>query len=87
MYDERNQQHINFEELIQCAKPISDDDYGSDRQVDAEIVLYDSVRETFGEEFAAYWVDKSEFCRMTVDESLDFIYNEIKQTGKLHYQW
>ena len=87
MYDERNQQHINFEELIQCARPINDDDWGSDRQVDAETFLYDSVVETFDEEFAAYWLDKTEYCKMTIDESLDFLYNEIKQTGKLHYQW
>ena len=87
MYDERNQQHIDFGELIQCARPINDDDWGSDRQVDAETFLYDSVVEVFDEEFAAYWLDKTEFCKMTLDESLNFLYNEIEKTGKLQYQW
>ena len=87
MYDERNQQHIDFEELILCAKPTSDDDWGSDRQVDAETFLYDSVVEVFGEEFTEYWLDKAEYCKMTIDESLDFLRGEIEQTGKLHYQW
>jgi len=87
MYDERNQQHIDFEELIQCAKPTCDDDWGSDRQVDAETFLYDSVVEVFGEEFTEYWLDKAEYCKMTIDESLDFLRGEIEQTGKLHYQW
>ena len=73
---------FNFEQLINEARPINDDDWGSDRQVDAETLLYDAVVETFGEDFTAYWLDKTQFCKMTIDESLDFLYNEIKQTVK-----
>jgi hypothetical protein len=72
-----------LDDLIESARPINDDDWGSDRQVDAEADLFDYLVENF-DGLATYVEDKSLYCKMTTDECLNLIANEIK-SGKWSY--
>ena len=76
MIDERNKIHIDIEGLIQDARPIDDDDWGSDRQVTAEYDLYEELMSIYGYDFVQYWEHKS--FKMTTEESLDLVLNMIE---------
>ncbi len=69
---------MKIEELIEDARPTNDDDWGSDRQVDAETELWDKLLEIYGIDFHYYIENKSMMCKMTTDECLDFITEQIK---------
>jgi hypothetical protein len=66
----------NVLEMIELARPMSDSDWGSDRQVDAEADLFDYLVDNY-DGLATYIEDKSMYCKMTTDECLDLIKKEI----------
>lgn len=68
--------------LARKAKPISDDDWGSDRQIDAESELYRDLLKVFGSDSMADLEDKSMAHKATVDESLDNVIEFIKSQTK-----
>ena len=76
MIDERNKIHIDIEGLVEDARPINDDDWGSDRQVTAEYDLYEALMKVYGYDFVQYWEHKS--FKMTTEESLDLVLNMIE---------
>ena len=76
MTDPRNEVFVDIEDLVQDARPIDDNDWGSDRQVTAEYDLYEALMETYGYDFVTYWEHKS--IKMTTEESLDLVLSMIE---------
>lgn len=76
MTDPRNEIFVDIEGLVEDARPIDYNDYGSDRQVVAECDLYEALMETYGYDFITYFEHKS--IKMTTEESLDFVLKMIE---------
>jgi hypothetical protein len=67
--------------LIDNARPINDDDWGSDRQLQAECDLWNFVLDNYGIELYNHIEETSVAWKMTTDEYLDFVKKEI-ESGK-----
>lgn len=61
----KSEQLAHFEQLAQAARPTSDDDWGSERQIGAENVLW-TVAGVIGVELEDF-----ETSKMTTDEMID----------------
>ena len=68
----------DFAKLINNARPMGYKDEGSERQIDAECELHDALLDHYGKDLVVYWINKVEMCRMTADESLNFLADELK---------
>lgn len=53
------------------ARPTSDEDYGSERQVDAENEFFDMVRDALGEPDYTWLTDRINGPRCNTDEAID----------------
>ena len=71
---------LKIDALADAAKPIDEDEYGSERQVKAEIDLYNFICKKKGEEYAQSQVEKVEGSRMTIDEAIEFLRNSFKKS-------
>lgn len=60
----------NMSQLIADSRPISDDDYHSERHIDALTRLYHALEKALPESDFDRWFDYSE--RATAEESADF---------------
>jgi len=67
--------------LIENARPINDDDWGSERQLQAECDLWNFVLDNYGIELYNHAQETSVTNKMTTDEYLDFLKTEI-ESGK-----
>ena len=64
--------------LIENARPINDDDWASERQLQAECDLWNFVLDNYGVELYNYIQETSVTNKMTTDEYLDFLKAEIE---------
>ena len=66
-------------ELTESAMPMNDDDYGSDRQVEAETKLADYIISTLGDDFFAECIEKVECSKLSIDESIQYLQHATLQ--------
>lgn len=74
--------HEALAELTQSAMPINDDDYGSSRQVDAEIKLADYIISILGDDFFFECIEKIECFKLSIDESIQYLQHATLQRAK-----
>lgn len=66
----------HFQKMIADARPTCEDDYGSERQVAAEMLLFIDIRDHLAIDLAEDW--ESWTVDMTIDESFDWISEKIE---------